>query len=370
MSGSAARNRSYRTYPVKVRGLVIGGGAPVVVQSMTKTRTDDVRATVRQVRRLERAGCELVRIAVPDQRAADALPEIRQRVGLPLAADIHFDYRLALAAIGAGFDKVRINPGNIGSIRNVKEVIRAAKGRGVAVRVGVNAGSVEKKILAKYGRPTPAAMLESMEACLAPFEQLGFRALVLSAKTTSVCDTIEVCRALARRFRYPLHLGLTEAGLPFEGALRSAAALSPLLLEGIGDTIRISLTASPVLEVEAAYELLAALGLRRRGPVVYSCPTCGRTRAPVATLTRRVKTALAGVRQPFKVAVMGCIVNGPGEAREADFGIACGKARGAVFAHGKVVKTCREEELVAELVRQIELQATGRKPRAGRRKPK
>jgi len=343
-----------RTSRMKVGPLVIGGGSPVSVQSMTKTRTDDVRATVRQIRRLERAGCEMVRLAVPDMTAAAALPEIRKRTALPLVADVHFDYRLALAALKAGFDKVRINPGNIGAAWKVREIIDAAKGSGATIRVGVNAGSIEKSVLRKHGHPTVAAMVESMAICLEPFEKLRFGNIVLSAKSTDVPETIAVYRELSRRWRYPLHLGLTEAGPPFEGAIRSAAALSVLLLEGVGDTIRISLTGDPVHEVAAGYELLGALGLRRRGPLVYSCPTCGRTGVNVIGLTREVKLALRDRPEPLKVAVMGCVVNGPGEAREADFGIAGGKGRGIVFAHGRVVKTCAEDELVDSLLREVE----------------
>jgi (E)-4-hydroxy-3-methylbut-2-enyl-diphosphate synthase len=345
---------------VRVGSLVIGGGAPVVVQSMTNTRTDDVRATVLQARRLERAGCELVRIAVPDERAARALPEIRTKLSLPLVADIHFDHRLALAALQAGFDKVRINPGNIGSTRKVKEVIRLAGDRGAAIRVGVNAGSIARPVLKRHGGPTVEAMLASLAECLEPFGQLGFRDVVLSAKTTSVPDTIAVCRAIARRWRFPLHLGLTEAGLGLAGATRSAAALAPLLLEGIGDTIRVSLAGDPLQEVRTAWELLASLELRQRGVRVYACPTCGRTEIDVARLARRVERALNWARVPLKVAVMGCVVNGPGEAREADFGICGGKRRGAVFARGKVVKTVAERELVAELVRLVR-EAAGRR---------
>ena len=320
---------------------------------MTKTRTDDVRATVRQIRRLERAGCELVRLAVPDAAAAAALSEVRRRIALPLVADVHFDYRLALAALKAGFDKVRINPGNIGATWKVREIIGAAKDAGAAIRVGVNAGSIEKSVLRKHRHPTIAAMVESMAVCLEPFEKLRFGNIVLSAKSTDVSETIAVYRELSRRWSYPLHLGLTEAGPPFEGAIRSAAALSVLLLEGIGDTIRISLTGDPVQEITAGYELLGALGLRRRGPLVYSCPTCGRTGIDVVGLTRKVKRALRQHPEPLKVAVMGCVVNGPGEAREAHFGIAGGKGRGIVFAHGRIVKTCTEDELVEALLREI-----------------
>ena len=355
MSASATNRKPRRkTLAVRVGPLAIGGGSPVSVQSMTKTRTDDVRATVRQIRRLERAGCEMVRLAVPDMAAAASLPEIRKRVALPLVADVHFDHRLALAAIKAGFDKIRINPGNIGAAWKVREVINAAADAGAAIRVGVNAGSIERSVMRKYHHPTVAAMVESMAACLTPFERAGFKKLVLSAKTTDVPETIAVYRELSRHWSYPLHVGLTEAGPPFEGAIRSAAALSVLLLEGIGDTIRISLTGDPVQEVMAGYELLGALGLRRHGPLVYSCPTCGRTGIDVIGLTRDVKQALRAHPQPLKVAVMGCVVNGPGEAREADFGIAGGKGRGIVFAHGRVVKTCAEDELVESLVREVE----------------
>jgi (E)-4-hydroxy-3-methylbut-2-enyl-diphosphate synthase len=352
-SGQVVKSRR-RSAEVRVGPATIGGTSPVSVQSMTKTRTDDVRATVRQIRRLERAGCEVVRMAVPDEHAAASLPEIRRRIALPLVADVHFDYRLALAALKAGFDKVRINPGNIGATWKVHEVIKSAKDSGAAIRVGVNAGSIGKSVLRKHHHPTVAAMIESMAVCLEPFEKLKFKNIVLSAKSTAVPETIAVYRELSRHWSYPLHLGLTEAGPPFEGAIRSAAALSVLLLEGIGDTIRISLTGDPVQEVAAGYELLGALDLRRRGPLVYSCPTCGRTGIDVIGLTRKTKQALSTHPEPIKVAVMGCVVNGPGEAREADFGIAGGKGRGIVFAHGRVVKTCAENELVASLLREVE----------------
>ncbi len=261
---------------------------------MTKTRTEDVARTVRQVRRLERVGCEMVRIAVPNAAAAAVLPEIRRRVSLPIVADVHFDYRLGLAALEAGFEKVRINPGNIGATWKVREIIKKAMDTRAAIRIGVNAGSIDKSILRRHRHPTAAAMVESMALCLEPFEKLRFKNVVLSAKSTDVPETIAVYRELSRRWRYPLHLGLTEAGPPFEGAIRSAAALSVLLLEGIGDTVRISLTGDPVQEVKAGYELLSALGLRRRGPLVYSCPTCGRTGIDVTGLTRQVKRALRG----------------------------------------------------------------------------
>ncbi|MEO0085361.1 MAG: flavodoxin-dependent (E)-4-hydroxy-3-methylbut-2-enyl-diphosphate synthase [candidate division WOR-3 bacterium] len=341
------------TRSVRIGTLTIGGGAPVAVQSMCSTRTDDVRSTLRQIRRLEKAGCEIVRLAVPDEKAAAALPAIRDRTSLPLVADIHFDYRLALAAIRAGFDKVRINPGNIGAEWKVREVIAAAADSGVAIRIGVNSGSVEKSILKKYRRPTPAALVESLAASIELFARMDFASLVLSAKTSSVPDLIETCRLIARNWNYPQHLGLTEAGLPFEGAIRSAAALGLLLHEGIGDTVRISLAGDPVLEVEAAWELLAALELRRRGPVLIACPTCGRTGIDVPGLARKLKTRLRAESRPLKIAVMGCVVNGPGEAREADFGICGGRGRGVIFSRGKVVRTCREAELIPALLEVI-----------------
>ncbi|MGQ9678502.1 MAG: flavodoxin-dependent (E)-4-hydroxy-3-methylbut-2-enyl-diphosphate synthase [bacterium] len=354
VKSSASNPTKRRSIPVSIGGLLLGGGAPVRVQSMTKTRTDDIRATVRSIRRLTVCGCELVRVAVPDQSAASALPEIRARVLTPLVADIHFDYRLALAAIKAGFNKIRINPGNIGSVSRVEEIIRAALDRGVAIRIGVNAGSLPKKILVRYRHPEVKALVDAMGEAIEPFERLRFKALVLSAKTTVIEDLIAVNEELARLFPYPLHLGLTEAGLPFVGAIRSAAAIAPLLRQGIGDTIRISLTGDPVLEVVAAYELLAALNLRQIGPVIYSCPGCGRTKIDIVRLSRQVEKSLRGVTTPIKVAVMGCVVNGPGEAREADFGIAGGQGKGVVFAKGRVVRTCSESGLVAALRKEIE----------------
>jgi len=320
---------------------------------MTSVPTGDVKAVLRQVRRLERAGCEIVRLAVPDVESVAALPEIRRRTALPLVADVHFDYRLAVAALRAGFDKVRINPGNVGAAWKVKEVIRAAADTGAAIRVGVNAGSIARPLLKRHGGPTPAAMVESLAECLEPFEQLHFRSIVISAKTTSGPSAIETARIISRRWRYPQHLGLTEAGLPFDGAIRSAAVLGVLLADGIGDTIRVSLSGDPVPEVAAAWELLAALGIRQRGPLVYGCPTCARTGVDVVGLARGLKAGLRLETRPLKVAVMGCVVNGPGEAREADFGIAGGRNKGVIFCRGRVVRTCREADLLPELLRLI-----------------
>lgn len=349
-SQTSRPNNRKPTVAVRIGRITIGAGNPVAVQSMTNTPTTDAKATLGQIRRLEKVGCEIVRIAVPDSAAADALPIIRQGTAMPLVADIHFDYRLALAALKAGFDKIRINPGNIGATWKVKEVIRAAADCGAAIRIGVNSGSIARPLIKKFGGPTPEAMLASLAGSLEPFEQLGFSSIVLSAKTTTGQDAIEVSRLISRSWRYPQHLGLTESGLPFEGAIRSAAVLGVLLAEGIGDTIRISLSGNPVAEVTAAWELLAALGIRQRGPLVFACPTCARAGIDVARLAAEVKRALRHETRPLRVAVMGCVVNGPGEARSADFGIAGGKGKGVIFAAGRVIRTCSQERLVSELI--------------------
>jgi (E)-4-hydroxy-3-methylbut-2-enyl-diphosphate synthase len=349
------RSSRAHTEAVQIGRLTIGGGAPVAVQSMTKTRTEDVQATVRQIRRLERAGCEIVRCAVPTLEATQALAEIKARTRLPLVADIHFDYRLALASIRAGADKVRINPGNIGARWKTEEVIRAAADAGIAIRVGVNSGSLPAAVVARYGEPSVEAMLSATHDALGPFDRLDFRALVLSAKASGVPETIHVYRELAARYRYPLHLGLTEAGLEFEGAIRSAAALGVLLSDGIGDTIRVSLTADPVREVQAGFELLQALRLREWGPELISCPTCGRCRVDLAGIARRIKKGLDKLPRGRRigVAVMGCTVNGPGEARVADYGAACGRGSGLLFEQGRVLRKCPERNLVEELLTAI-----------------
>jgi (E)-4-hydroxy-3-methylbut-2-enyl-diphosphate synthase len=352
---SVVSGKRHKTRAVRIGSKTIGEGAPIAVQSMTKTRTEDVRVTVRQIRRLERAGCEIIRCAAPNLEAAQALSEIKKRISIPLVADIHFDHKLALASIKAGADKVRINPGNIGEAWKVEEVIKAAADKGIPIRVGINSGSLPKGILRKFGKPTPAAICATLDEALKPFRKLGFEQIVISAKTSGVSSTIEAYQAIAERCDYPLHLGLTESGLPFEGAIRSAAALAVLLNQGIGDTIRISLTGDPVLEVKAAYELLQSLGLRQHGPTLISCPTCGRCQIDLPAITRQVKKELdkLGGGVTICVAVMGCTVNGPGEAREADYGIACGRKSGVLFERGKVVKTCPEKNLVRELLKPI-----------------
>jgi (E)-4-hydroxy-3-methylbut-2-enyl-diphosphate synthase len=349
------------TRSVSIGAATIGGGAPIAVQAMTKTRTEDVRATVRQIRRLEKLGCEIVRCAVPNLQAVEALAEIRKRIAIPLVADIHFDYKLALAAIKAGADKIRINPGNIGATWQTEEVIRAARDRGIPIRIGINAGSLPKRILRKFVKSDARALCATLDEALKPFLKLRFRPIVISAKSADVPSTIEAYQAIAERYPYPLHLGLTESGLPFPGSIRSSAALAILLYQGIGDTIRVSLTGDPALEIKAAYELLQALGLRRRGPTLVSCPTCGRCQVDLTRIVREVKKRLDKTAggATISVAVMGCAVNGPGEARAADYGIACGRKSGLLFEQGRLIKKCPEKNLVRELMKSI---TGGRRP--------
>ncbi|HWQ50853.1 MAG TPA: flavodoxin-dependent (E)-4-hydroxy-3-methylbut-2-enyl-diphosphate synthase [Terriglobales bacterium] len=337
---------------VYVKGLALGGGNPVLVQSMTNTPTEDAKATAAQANRLAAMGCKIVRVAVPDMEAAKALTEIRVRTDVPLVADIHFDYRLALAATEAGIDKIRINPGNIGSADRVRAVADACRERAVPIRIGVNSGSVEKDLLAAYGGPTPMALADSALRHADLLDKCGFEDIVISVKASTVTDMVEANRILAVRTSYPLHLGVTEAGLPETGAVRSAVGIGALLLEGIGDTLRVSLTAPPEQEIAPAYAILAACGLHE-GPRVVSCPTCGRTRVDLIPLARRVEEAVARLPFPLTVAVMGCAVNGPGEAREADVGVACGEGEGLIFRAGKILRKVPEPMLFDELMLEI-----------------
>jgi len=349
--------------PVQVGGVTIGGGAPLVVQSMCTSDTRDVEATVAQIAALAAAGCELVRVAVPDAEAAAALAAIVRQSPIPVAADIHFDHRLALAAIQVGVLKLRLNPGNIRRPEHVRAVVRAAAERGVAIRIGVNAGSLPPLETAP-GQPLPT--VEELRA-LAPermvqaalghvriLEELDFTDIVVSLKAFDVPLTVAANRLLAERVPYPLHLGITEAGLPWAGTIRSAVGLGILLFEGLGDTIRVSLTGDPVQEVGVAYEILRTLHMRQRGPTLISCPTCGRTEVNLVRLAEEVEARLKGITAPITVAVMGCVVNGPGEARQADYGLAAGKGRGAIFRHGEVVATVPEEQLVDALLAEVE----------------
>jgi (E)-4-hydroxy-3-methylbut-2-enyl-diphosphate synthase len=342
-----------RTRQILIGRVAVGGGAPVVVQAMTKTDTRDVEATVREVRRLERAGAEIVRLAVPDRAAARALRDIKVRVRAPLIADIHFDHRLALASLEAGADGLRINPGNIGSPDRVREVVRAARERAVPIRIGVNSGSLEKDLVAKHGGVTAAAMVESALKHVRWLEDLDFRLIKISLKATDIPRTLEAYRLLAEKVDYPFHAGITEAGRLLAGSIKSAAGLSLLLAEGLADTIRVSLTAPAEREVSAAYEILRSLGLRERGATFVSCPTCGRTEIDLMAIAARVERAVRGLRSPIVVAVMGCAVNGPGEAREADIGLACGQGSGVIFKKGRPLKKVKGAKMVEAFIAEV-----------------
>ena len=342
------------TRQILAGGVPIGGGAPVTIQSMCNTRTDDVEATVAQIGRLAQAGCQIVRVAVPDQAAAHAIGAIKERISIPLVADIHFDYRLALEAVAAGVDKVRINPGNIGGADRVKAVADACRTHGVPIRIGVNGGSLEKPILAKYGGVTPEALVESAFGHIALLHQYDFDDICVSLKSSDVRTTMAAYRLMSERSDYPLHLGVTETGTRRMGTIKSAIGIGGLLGFGIGDTLRVSLSADPVEEVYAARDILRALGLRREGPNPIACPTCGRTRIDLIGLAEEVERRLQEVDKPLTVAVMGCVVNGPGEASAADVGIAGGDGVGLLFRKGEIVKKVPQEDLVEELFRLIE----------------
>ena len=342
------------TKKIKVGGLEIGGGAAVTVQSMCNTKTWDVEATVAQIKRLRAAGCEIVRLAVPDQRSAEAISAIKEQVDIPLVADIHFDYRLALICAERGIDKIRINPGNIGSEEKVKAVAEACRARNIPIRIGVNAGSLEHRLLEKYGHPCPEAMVESARGHAALLNKFGFDDICLSMKSSSVPLTIESYRMASQCFDYPLHLGVTETGTAWNGTIQSAVGIGTLLSEGIGDTIRVSLTADPVEEVKTGIAILKAAGLRTGGVKFVSCPTCGRTEIDLIGLANQVESLVSGLDRDITVAVMGCVVNGPGEAREADYGIAGGKEKGLLFKKGQVVGTYPYERLCGALMELIE----------------
>jgi (E)-4-hydroxy-3-methylbut-2-enyl-diphosphate synthase len=335
-----------------IGGVQIGGGAPVVVQSMTSTDTRNVEATVRQIRALEEAGCEIVRAAVPDEEAALALREIKKGISLPLIADIHFDHRLALASIENGADAIRINPGNM-KREKLPEVVRVAANRGIPIRVGINAGSLEKDLLERYGGPIAEALVESALRNVRLLEDLGFTAIKVSLKSSDVPTMIEAYREVSRRTDYPLHLGVTEAGTLLNAAVKSAAGIGTLLYEGVGDTIRVSVTGDPVPEVGIAYGILRALNIRAVGPDIIACPTCGRCEIDLLSVVEEVEHRLSGMREPLKIAIMGCVVNGPGEAAEADVGIAGGKRAGMLFKKGKPVRKVAEGDLVKALLEEV-----------------
>lgn len=339
---------------VKVRDKFIGGGAPILVQSMCNTKTHDIEATLKQINDFEERGCELVRLAMLDENQVEAFKEIRKQTEVPLCVDIHFNHLYAIKCMEYGADKVRINPGNIGSKEKTQEVVRVAKDHGVPIRIGVNSGSIRKDLIDKYGGAVPAAGVESALGELKILEDLDFYDTIVSIKYSSALDTIRAYEELAQKCDYPLHVGVTEAGTEWTGAIKSAVGIGHLLAEGIGDTIRVSLSADPLLEVDAAYEILKALRLRTHGPDLTACPTCGRTQIDLIGIAHEVEERLKSYKEPIHVAVMGCVVNGPGEAREADVGLAGGIGEGVIFRKGEVVRKVSEKELVDELFKEID----------------
>ena len=343
-----------QTRKVQIGNVTIGGGAPIAIQSMTNTKTEDVAATVAQIKELTAAGCEIIRCAVPTMEAAKALSEIKKQITIPLVADIHFDYRLAIAAMENGADKIRINPGNIGSMERVREVAETAKKYGVPIRVGVNSGSLERNLVEKYGGVTAEGIVESALDKVAMLEQFDFHDIVISIKSSDVLMCVKAHELIAQKTDYPLHVGITEAGTIRSGNIKSSLGLGMILSQGIGDTIRVSLTAAPVEEIVTAKLILRTLGLRKGGIEVVSCPTCGRTKIDLIGLAEQVETMVAGYDLPIKVAVMGCAVNGPGEAKEADLGIAGGNGEGLVFRKGEIVRKVPESELLSALREEIE----------------
>ena len=341
---------------IELGGLKVGGGAPVTVQSMTKTDTRDIPATVAQIKSLEKAGCDIVRLAVPDMDAAKSLGEIIKQTNIPIVSDIHFDYKLALEAVNQGVDGMRINPGNIGAKYRIKAVVDAVKDRGIPIRIGVNSGSLEKDILKKHGSPTPEALAESAFRHVEILEDLDFRDIKISVKSTDVKKMIASYRLLAERCEYPLHLGVTEAGTYEMGTIKSSIGIGTLLAEGIGDTIRVSLTGDPVDEIAVGFNILRSLGLRRNGIELISCPGCGRLEIDLMKLVKDVEDRITNIElpRPIKVAILGCVVNGPGEASEADIGIAGGRGKGMLYKDGKLVRSFKEHQIVDELVKELE----------------
>ncbi|MGO2117599.1 MAG: flavodoxin-dependent (E)-4-hydroxy-3-methylbut-2-enyl-diphosphate synthase [Fusobacterium sp.] len=342
-----------KTKEIKIGNILVGGNNPVVIQSMTNTKTSDVEKTVAQILELEKEGCELVRVTVNNEQAGRAIKEIKDKINIPLVADIHFDYKLAIMAIENGIDKLRINPGNIGSDEKIKLVVDKAKEYNIPIRIGVNSGSVEKKILEKYGEVTADGMVESAMYHVGLLEKFGFTNIIISIKASNVKMMIDAYRKISSLVDYPLHLGVTEAGTAFQGTIKSAIGIGSLLADGIGDTIRVSLTENPVEEIKVAKEILKVLGYRK-GVEIVSCPTCGRTEIDLISLAKQVENEFKYLNRNIKIAVMGCIVNGPGEAKEADFGVAGGKGEGVIFKKGVILKKVKEEDIMGELKKLIE----------------
>lgn len=345
------RNKTRR---ISVGRVMIGGSAPIAVQSMTNTQTQNVTATVSQIKRLEEAGCEIVRVAVPDQEAAEAIQLIKKEISIPLIADIHFDYRLAIASARAGADGLRLNPGNIGSRKKIEAVVDAAGNHGIPIRVGINSGSLEKDLLTKYNGVTPEGMVESAMRHLDLLASMDFHNVKLSIKASDVSRTVAAYRLLASKTDVPLHLGVTEAGSLYSGIVKSALGIGMLLAEGIGDTIRVSLTRDPVEEIRVGFEILKALGIRQHGPEIISCPTCGRCGIDLFKIVEEVESVLLTKSVPIKIAIMGCVVNGPGEAKEADIGIAGAEGKGILFRKGKVIKKFPQDKLAQVLLEEVE----------------
>ncbi len=342
------------TKPVRIGNAVIGGLSPVLVQSMTKTHTCDVEATVNQINELEKAGCHIIRCAVRDDADAKALKDIKKQINIPLVADIHFDYKLALIALEAGIDKLRINPGNIGQEDRIQAVVSSAKERNVPIRIGVNSGSLQKEILAKYGHPTAEALVESALTHIGILERMDFDDIVISIKSSDVTKTMEAYRLLSQKVNYPLHLGITESGTPATGTIKSAVGIGALLAEGIGDTLRVSLTGNPVEEIRVGLEILKSLGLYTKGVTIISCPTCGRLGYNMEKVVKEIEEKTRHIEKPIKIAIMGCVVNGPGEAKEADIGLAGGDGQGMIFKKGEMIRKVSEDRMTDELMKEIE----------------
>jgi (E)-4-hydroxy-3-methylbut-2-enyl-diphosphate synthase len=342
------------TKKIKVGNIYIGGDSKIAIQSMTNTDTRDVKATINQILKLEEAGCDIVRCAVPDMEAAEAIKDIVKEIHIPLVADIHFDYRLALKAIENGISKLRINPGNIGSVERVKAVAEAAKAKNIPIRIGVNSGSLEKELLKKYGKVCPEALVESALNHVKILEDVEFYDIIISIKSSDVMQMIESYRLISEKVNYPLHVGVTEAGTIWRGTIKSSVGIGTLISQGIGDTIRVSLTGEVTEEIRVGKEILKSLGYHKEGVEFVSCPTCGRTQINLIKIAEEVESRLASLNKNIKVAVMGCVVNGPGEAREADIGIAGGNGEGLIFKKGEIIKKVKEEDLVEELLKEID----------------
>jgi len=343
-----------KTRVIRIGNILIGGDNPIRIQSMTKTDTEDVEGTLNQIRKLKDFGCEIVRIAIPDEKAVEAFIEIKKKSPLPIVADIHFNYRLALKAIEYGADGIRINPGNIGSKERVREIVRLAKERGIPIRIGVNSGSLEKELLKKYGSATTSALVESVMNSVKLLEDFDFYDIKISVKASDIERTVEAYRRISELTDYPLHIGITEAGTLFSGTIKSSVGIGILLYEGIGDTIRVSLSAPPEEEVRVGWEILKALGLRKKGIEIISCPTCGRLEVDLLPIVSEIERRTLSIEKNIKVAIMGCVVNGPGEAGESDLALVCGKGVGLIYKKGKLLRKVKEEEMVEEFLREIQ----------------